>query len=76
MMRNCKIAGSRSQSVSNSTSASKMASWPRTSSLAQPPAGSPSLEKQQRIRQVLGVGPEYGPDAAPESLLPSKPEPN
>ena len=33
-------------------------------------------EKQQRIRQVLGVGPEYGPAAAPESLLPPKPEPN
>ncbi len=26
-------------------------------------------KKQQRIRQVLGVGPEYGPAAAPESLL-------
>jgi hypothetical protein len=26
-------------------------------------------EKQQRIRQIMGIGPEYGPDAAPESLL-------
>ncbi|MGP8239187.1 MAG: hypothetical protein ACLQVW_27765 [Limisphaerales bacterium] len=26
-------------------------------------------KKQQRIRQVLGVGAEYGPAAAPESLL-------
>ncbi len=33
-------------------------------------------KKQQRIRQVLGVGPEYGPAAAPESLLQPKPEPN
>ncbi|MGO8699697.1 MAG: hypothetical protein ACLQVY_18510 [Limisphaerales bacterium] len=33
-------------------------------------------EKQQRIRQVPGVGGEYGPAAAPESLLPPKSEPN
>jgi len=26
-------------------------------------------EKQQRIRQVMGIGEEYGPAAAPESLL-------
>jgi hypothetical protein len=28
-----------------------------------------STKKQQRIRQVLGVGADYGPGAAPESLL-------
>jgi hypothetical protein len=33
-------------------------------------------EKQERIRQIMGIGPEYGPDAAPESLLPPKPQPN
>jgi hypothetical protein len=33
-------------------------------------------EKQERIRQIMGIGPEYGSDAAPESLLPSKPQPN
>ncbi len=37
--------------------------------LAQPSPGSPSQEKQVRIRQILGIGQEYGPDAAPESLL-------
>ena len=77
MTRNCKIARLPLASPSATQPAPpKWRAGPGPPLLAQPPAGSPSHEKQQRIRQVLGVGPEYGPAAAPESLLPPKPEPN
>jgi hypothetical protein len=69
MARNGKISpASRWPSVSHSTCASKTAHWPRTSSHRK--------KKQQRIHQILGIGAEYGTGAAPESLLPPKPEPN